>query len=255
LVLSNCGFHNEGETLPQATVGNPVGCENPAFSKVPIAKRQNNDATHVRHIGTAMDDLDFSHLAAPCAAPATAPPASLTSTQFPNKSLPTDPQLAARFFATAGDEETLEAGSSSIVEGEKPDSGLFSRKARMYLLREGQVALTLKGRPLHLVLPGECFGELAIISDAPRSATATALRASRLVSMDDKRVLQALPQTPEIALQLATSLSSQMRRCVERLLTARRAIQPRVGCTDIHSRPGACGRSLIIALPLPLPCP
>ena len=182
-----------------------------------------------------MDDLDFSHLAATSPAPVTTPPASLTPTQFPSETLPTDPQLAARFFATAGDEESLEAGSSIFVEGEKPGSGLFSRKARMYLLREGQVALTLKGRPLHLVLPGEVFGELAIISDAPRSATATALKASRIASMDEKRVLQALPQTPEFALQLVSSLTSQMRRCVERLLAARRAIQPRVGGTGLDS--------------------
>ena len=38
----------------------------------------------------------------------------------------------------------------------------------MYLLTEGQIALTLKGKPLYMMLPGESFGELAIISDAPR---------------------------------------------------------------------------------------
>jgi len=180
-----------------------------------------------------MDDLDFSHLAATSPAPVATPTASPASTQFPGEILPTDPQLAARFFATAGDEASLEAGSSIFVEGEKPGSGLFSRKARMYLLREGQVALTLKGKPLHLVLPGEVFGELAIISDAPRSATATTLKASRIASLDEKRVLQALPQTPEFALQLVTSLTSQMRRGVERLLAGRRAIQPRAGGTGL----------------------
>ena len=183
-----------------------------------------------------MDDLDFSHLSptpatpATPAAPAAPAPASVTATQFPNKALPTDPHLAARFFSLAGEQESFEAGASVFTEGEKP--GLF-RKARMYLVLEGQVALTFKGKPLHLVLPGEYFGELAIISDAPRSATAAALKKSRLASMDEKRVLQALPQAPEFALQLVSSLSTQMRRSVERLLATKRPMLPRQGGTGI----------------------
>lgn len=183
-----------------------------------------------------MDDLDFSHLAATPAtpvAPAAPPPASVTATLIPNKALPTDPHLAARFFSIAGEQETFEQGVAIFTEGDKPGSGLFAKKARMYLLLEGQVALTVKAKPLHLVLPGENFGELAIISDAPRSATATALKKSRLASMDEKRVLQALPQAPEFALQLVSNLTGQMRRSVERLLAARRAIMPRLGGTGI----------------------
>lgn len=180
-----------------------------------------------------MDDLDFSQLAATPTAPAAPAPAPVTATQFPNKALPTDPQLAARFFSLAGELETFEPGAHIFAEGEKPGSGLFAKKARMYLLLEGQVALTLKGKPLHLVLPGEYFGELAIISDAPRSATAAALKKSRLASMDEKRVLQALPQAPEFALQLVASLTTQMRRTVERLLATRRPMAPRQGASGI----------------------
>jgi CRP-like cAMP-binding protein len=159
----------------------------------------------------------------------------VTATQIPNKSLPTDPQLAARFFSVAGEQESVEPRAVIFAEGEKPGSGIFARKARMYLLLEGQVALTVKGKPLHLVLPGEYFGELAIISDAPRSATATALKKSQLATMDEKRVLQALPQAPEFALQLVSNLTSQMRRSVERLLAAKRPMVPRQGASGISA--------------------
>jgi CRP-like cAMP-binding protein len=180
-----------------------------------------------------MDDLDFSQLTPTAPAPSAPAPAPVTATHVPNKALPNDPQLAARFFSIAGEQESFDPGTTIFAEGEKPGSGLFSKKARMYLVLEGQVALTLKGKPLHLVLPGEYFGELAIISDAPRSATATALKKSRLASMDEKRVLQALPQAPEFALQLVASLTTQMRRTVERLLASRRPVTPRVGVSGI----------------------
>ncbi len=188
-----------------------------------------------------MDDLDFSHLA-PAAPPATAPaapiiPAPLTATQIPVRAAaPThDPQLAMRFFRIAGEEESFEAGTNVFVEGEKP-SGLFAKRARMYLLIEGQIALTLKGKPLYMMLPGESFGELAIISDAPRSATATALKKSRVLSLDEKRVLTSLPQAPEFALQMVNSLSGQMRRSIEKLLAANSgALKPRVGGSGLNA--------------------
>jgi CRP-like cAMP-binding protein len=192
-----------------------------------------------------MDDLDFSHLATtPPAqhAPASAP---VTATQIPNKALPTDPQLAARFFSIAGEQETFEPGAGIFAEGDKSGNGIFARKARMYLLLEGQVALTVKGKPLHLVLPGEYFGELAIISDAPRSATATALKKSQLATMDEKRVLQALPQAPEFALQLVSSITGQMRRSVVRLLAAKRPMVPRLGGTGIDAEQAAKLRSTL----------
>ena len=104
-----------------------------------------------------MDDLDFSYLApaAPAAAKPAAAPVSLTATQIPARSvpLPQDPQMVMRFFGTSGETETVEAGTALFNEGEKP-TGMFAKKARMYLLLDGQIALTLKGKPLHLVLPG-----------------------------------------------------------------------------------------------------
>lgn len=169
------------------------------------------------------DDLDFSK-------PAPARPAAPHAAQSAKaEALPYDAQLAVRFFRLAGEQETFEAGASVFAEQAKA-AGFFSRRARMYLLVEGQVALTLKGKPLHLVLPGETFGELAIISDAPRSATATALRKSLVLSLDEKRFLASLPQEPEFALMLVGILATQMRRSVERLLAAKPgAIVPRAG--------------------------
>lgn len=177
-----------------------------------------------------MDDLDFSHLTA--AAPQAPAPAAKPARA---EALPYDPQLAARFFRIAGEEETFEPGAKVFVEQEKA-SGMFAKRARMYLLLEGQIALSLKGKPLYMILPGETFGELAIISDAPRSATATVFKKSRVLSLDEKRVLTSLPQEPQFALQLVSSLASQMRRSIEKLLAAGGAsLVPRLGGSGLNA--------------------
>ncbi|MBL8380611.1 MAG: cyclic nucleotide-binding domain-containing protein [Burkholderiales bacterium] len=182
-----------------------------------------------------MDDLDFSYLAPPAAsppaqavAPAPVPPAKPAQTV----ALPHDPQLAARFFRIAGEEEVFEAGSKIFAEQET-HAGLFGRRARMYFLVEGQVALSLKGRPLYMILPGETFGELAIISETPRSATATAFKKSLVLSLDEKRALASLKEEPGFALQLVSSLTGQMRRSVDKLLAA--------GGAEIKARQGGSG--------------
>lgn len=161
----------------------------------------------------SMDDLDFSAPAsAPKPAPKPAPKAAEPS--------PYDPQLALRFFQIAGETESVAAGKTLFAENDK-HAGFFSKGARVYLLLEGQVALTLKGKPLHLVLPGETFGEMAVISDAPRSATATALKNARVLALDQKRFLASLQQVPEFALMLLGVQVQQLRRSVERVMAAR----------------------------------
>lgn len=131
-----------------------------------------------------------------------------------------DPQVAMRLFQAGGETETFAAGARIFAETEKP-GGFFAKGSRVYLLLEGQVALTLKGKPLNLVLPGEIFGELALISNAERSATATAHKPAKVLSLDEKRLLAALPQVPEFALMLVASLSQQLKRTIDRVVGAR----------------------------------
>lgn len=166
-----------------------------------------------------MDDLDFSSQPSPAARPA-APPRPADDAKAAAEVSSYDPKLALRFFQIAGETETFAAGTRIFAEQDKP-GGFFSRGARVYLLLQGQVALTLQGKPLSLVLPGETFGELAVISDAPRSATATAFKDCTVLSLDEKRFLASLREVPEFALMLVSSMAQQLRRSVDRLLAAK----------------------------------
>ncbi len=159
-----------------------------------------------------MEDLDFSGKpGAPAQAPATAKPAEPVSLY--------SPKLALEFFSIAGTPEQFPAGRQIFAENEKA-SGFFSKGARIYLLLEGDVTLTLKNKPLELVLPGEIFGEMAAIADLPRSATATARKNCRVLALDEKQFLQSLQQMPEFALMLMSVMTQRLRRSMGKLAAA-----------------------------------
>jgi CRP-like cAMP-binding protein len=136
-----------------------------------------------------MDDLDFSNtppVPAPAAANPPAPaPVAAKPPPAPEPVSLYEPKLALAFFKLAGSVESFAAGTQIFAENEKT-SGFFSKGARIYLLLDGDVTLTRGGKPLELVLPGEIFGEMAAIAEMPRSATATARKACRVLSLDER---------------------------------------------------------------------
>jgi CRP/FNR family cyclic AMP-dependent transcriptional regulator len=167
-----------------------------------------------------MDDLDFSSMTPAPAKPATPPaPVAAKPPAAPEAVSLYDPKLALAFFKLAGTQEQFAAGTQIFAENEKT-SGFFSKGARIYLLLEGDVILTRAGKPLDLVPPGEIFGEMAAIAEMPRSATATARKNCRVLSLDEKSFLQSLQQMPEFALMLMSVMAQRLRRGLARLATA-----------------------------------
>src|SRR5690348_1911836 len=124
------------------------------------------------------EDLDFSK---PAGTPKPAAPAAPIYV----------PAVARAFFESAGKEESLPAGTVLFSENEKA-SRLLLKRDKMYFLAEGEISLVAKGRPIGAVKAGEILGEMAAMSDSPRSATAVAKTACRVVSLDDKGFAAAL---------------------------------------------------------------
>lgn len=166
-----------------------------------------------------MDDLDFSGKTSD---PARKPVAD--SRRSPEPASLYQPKLALDFFRIAGTPGQFPAGTQIYAENEK-SGGFFSKGARMYLLLEGDVALTRKGKPLELVLAGEIFGEMATLADIPRSATATARKNCRVLSLDEKQFLHSMQQMPEFALMLMSIMGQRLRRSVAKL--------PKAGITAV----------------------
>ena len=160
-----------------------------------------------------MDDLDFSQPAKKPAAPTK--PAAAPQPAAPAPAY--NPAIARDFFATAGKEEQIAAGTKLFTENEKA-SRILLKRDKMYLLLEGQVGLTAKGKPVGSVKVGEIFGEMAAISESPRSATAVAHTDCRVLSVDDKQLNAGLQSKPEFALMLMSIMINRLRGMISRLL-------------------------------------
>jgi CRP-like cAMP-binding protein len=155
-----------------------------------------------------MDDLDFSKPAGapkPAPAPAAQPQAPIYI-----------PAIARAFFESAGKEESVAAGTVFFAENEKA-SRILLKRDKMYLLLEGDVALSAKGKPLGAVKVGHIFGEMATISDSPRSATAVARSACWVIALDDKQFGAALQKKPEFALMMLGMMIQRLRAMIAQL--------------------------------------
>lgn len=157
------------------------------------------------------DDLDFSTPAGP-PKPAAPKPAAAPAAQPPLYI----PAVARAFFESAGKEENVDAGTVFFAENEKA-SRLLLKRDKMYYLLEGQVALVAKGQQIGAPKVGEIFGEMAAISDSPRSATAVAKSPCRVLSLDDKGFAAALQKKPEFALMMLGTMIMRLRAMIAKL--------------------------------------
>jgi CRP-like cAMP-binding protein len=163
-----------------------------------------------------MDDMDFTKpmpaAPEPVAPAAPSAPFKAASSRFYNSG------VAASLFRKEGKEERFAAGQAIFAEDDKSSKGgLFRSASRMYYLAQGEVALSIGARPLDVVKTGEVFGEMAVISARPRSATATARSECVAHSMDAKELQVALGHSPEFALMLASVMYDRLRFIAARL--------------------------------------
>jgi CRP/FNR family transcriptional regulator, cyclic AMP receptor protein len=105
--------------------------------------------------------------------------------------------------------ETFAAGQSFFTFGEPGQA--------MYVVVEGSVDLTVRGKLLETVQPGGIFGEMALIDHKPRSADATAATAGRIAVVDQKRFLFLLRNSPFFAIEVMSIMADRLRRFNELL--------------------------------------
>ena len=106
-------------------------------------------------------------------------------------------------FVNAREQREVPAGETVFAEG---DTG-----AEMFGLISGAVELRKGQQSLGVLEPGDTFGELAIVSEAPRSLTAVATEPSVLAVIDDKAFLFLVHETPTFALQVMRSMADRIR--------------------------------------------
>jgi CRP/FNR family cyclic AMP-dependent transcriptional regulator len=105
--------------------------------------------------------------------------------------------------------ETFAAGETIFKDGDEGHC--------MYVVYEGTVRLQIHGRLVEKLGPGEIFGEMALIDDLPRSATAIADSDVKLVSIGEKRFDFLVQQTPKFALQIMRIVADRLRNMDNKL--------------------------------------
>jgi len=88
----------------------------------------------------------------------------------------------------------------------------FDMGAEMYVVLEGEVDLTIGTTVVETLGPGEPFGEMALIDQAPRVATATAKTDCKLAVIPEKRFLFMVQTTPQFALQIMKVMADRLRK-------------------------------------------
>ena len=117
--------------------------------------------------------------------------------------------ITLEMFRNEKDTKEFAEGDVIFREGEPGDA--------MYVVVEGRVALTVRGRAVESVGPGGVLGEMALVDRAPRTATATAQLPARLAVIPEKRFLYMVQQTPHFSLQILRVVVERLRRMDEKL--------------------------------------
>lgn len=126
------------------------------------------------------------------------------------------PGVALEFFKAAGKPEKVAAGKAFFGENEKARPLLFMRD-KMYLLLDGEVELVARRKTIGTVQKGQIFGEMASITHAPRSASAVAKTACRVIALDDQQFHDGLQKKPDFALMLMSIMIGRLRETIARL--------------------------------------
>jgi CRP-like cAMP-binding protein len=119
-----------------------------------------------------------------------------------------DPPLIDRLASTAYPKK-LSRGQILFVEGEPCDA--------LYVVRSGRLKISVtspQGDELVLAVhgPGESIGELSLVDGGTRSAGATAVEDTELVSLPRDAFLSMLRDSPDAAIALAQDLAATLRR-------------------------------------------
>jgi len=95
------------------------------------------------------------------------------------------------------------AGDVIFRQGDKAEE--------LYVIQSGTVEIRLGNRLLDTLPERSIFGEMALIDDALRSATAIAATDVKLVPVTEKQFLFLVSQTPFFALKVMRVLATRLR--------------------------------------------
>jgi CRP/FNR family cyclic AMP-dependent transcriptional regulator len=105
-------------------------------------------------------------------------------------------------IARIADEIDLREGKEMTRQG--------SRGREFFVLLEGEADVTRDGKTINRLGPGDFFGEIALISDSPRTATVTATTPVRTLVVTATSFKHLLDDQPEIQRKILVQLAERL---------------------------------------------
>jgi hypothetical protein len=133
---------------------------------------------------------------------------------------------------------SVAAGSQVFAEG---DTG-----SEMYIIQSGEIEILKEGdgqeHRLAVLEEGDFFGEMAILENMPRTASARAITDCHLVRIDRSTFDQLVRNDPEIAIRMLRKLSFRLRQAgpalIDEPVEAPLKLADAVGTTTRSAAPG-----------------
>jgi CRP/FNR family transcriptional regulator, cyclic AMP receptor protein len=106
-------------------------------------------------------------------------------------------------LASAMDELSFPANHTIFEQGEEGRS--------LYIVVSGQVRIHIGDQDLAKLGQGAIFGEMALFDAEPRSASVTTLEECDCLTLNQLQLIDAIEETPEIAVNITSALSRRIR--------------------------------------------
>ena len=106
-------------------------------------------------------------------------------------------------LASAMDELSFPTQHNIFQQGEEGRS--------LYIVVSGRVKVHIGDRDLAKLEEGAIFGEMSLFDAEPRSASVTTLEPSECLTLNQLQLIDAIEETPEIAVNITRSLSRRVR--------------------------------------------
>ena len=104
--------------------------------------------------------------------------------------------------AQLADEIDLREGKEMTRQG--------SRGREFFVLLDGTANVTKNGRRINTLGSGDFFGEIALVSDTPRTATVTATSPVRALVVTDRSFRRLLEDSPSIQSKVLKALAERL---------------------------------------------
>jgi CRP/FNR family cyclic AMP-dependent transcriptional regulator len=106
-------------------------------------------------------------------------------------------------IAALADEIDVPAGRVLMRQGD------LGREA--FVIANGRARATIRGKRSAKLGPGECFGEMALLHQAPRSATVTAETDMRLLVLGTRQFSALIEDVPVVGRRVLAAVAERLR--------------------------------------------